>query len=289
MSKKQKPRSRTPKTVPTAASPATPAAPAASAGPAVPAVPETPAVAASRTARLAAWWRSATQANRIAIAVPLATTAIAGVISVVVALVPTLTSDDDILGLVDVAVHDLQPGTNTANVDVKVRSKGAEVGYIKGVEIEVLDSRRIDGCTAPLPVPASATYDVALPAEPEDLPYTRRFALDHEVAPGKVDRFVLRLGTEGAGLNIVGATVYRFRLIIPYNEGSDSRLESEPLLAFVKYPYENSLGPPEGATECVKRNARDLADMAATDGVRSAAFDTFVTNYVTAAAKTATQ
>ncbi|SDS52395.1 hypothetical protein [Actinoplanes derwentensis] len=280
MSKKQKPRSGTPKTVSAAASPATPAASA---------TPGTPAVSASRTARLAAWWRSTTLANRIAIAVPLATTAIAGVISVVVAVVPALTSDDDILGLVDVAVHDLEPGTNTADVDVKVRSKGDEVGYIKGVEIEILDSRRIDGCTAPMPVPVTATYDIALPAEPEDLPYTRRFALDHEVAPGKVDRFVLRLGTEGAGPNIVGATVYRFRLIIPYNEGSASRMESEPLLAFVKYPYENSLGSPGGATECVKRNARDLADMAATDGVRSAAFDTFVTEYVTAAAKPATQ
>lgn len=241
----------------------------------------------SRLARAAKWWKSASQANRIAIAVPLATTLVAGVVSIVVAVVPAVLNDNDTLSLVDVSIRDLEQGKYTADIDVNVRSTGDEVSYIKGVELEILDSRRIDSCIVPLPVPISVTYDIVLPAEAADLPQSIPYKLYHSIEPGKVDRFVLRLGTPGAGDNIVGATVYRFRLRIPYNEGSSTHLESDPLLAYVKYPYAAPIGTTGGGTDrdCVKRNARDLSDLAKTDGVRSAEFDSFVADYVARASK----
>ena len=234
-------------------------------------------------ARAAGWWRGMSQTNKIAIAVPIVSTLVAGVVSIAVVIVPAAFSaltKDDTLGLVDVTVHDLAEAS--ATVDVKVRSTGNSVSYAKRAEIEVADSRRIDSCTAPFPVPSSYTYDIDLPAEPSDLPQKFAIEISQAIEPGKVDRFAFRLGTKGVGEHILGATVYLFRLRIVFNEGYDNYLESDPILAYVEYPWgmaANTTANDERTRDCIKSNARDLADLANTSALRSTNFDNLVKKY----------
>jgi len=211
--------------------------------------------------------------------IPLVGALTAGLFGLVPVVAAQLAKDDQ-LALVDVTVQDLEE--ITALVDVKVRSTGHETSFAKRAEFTILDSRRLEYCSAPLPVEITKTYLVDLPAEPPDYPHQVSVGIEQSIGPKEVDRFAFELGTKGVGDHELGATVYLLRLRIYYNEGDDTYLESPRFLAHVSYPWGAgalATARDERTRSCLRRNAHDLATITDNTAYRSARLTALVADY----------
>lgn len=236
------------------------------------------------------WWVSLSQNNKIAVAIPIVCALIAGFVALTAAILPqiiTALSHDDALELVDATVLDFEPDEKASIVDIKVRSRAEQVAFAKRADIVIRDARQLKFCPSPSPQGITYSYDVALPALPDNLPLTVSKQISQALKPNESDRFVLKLGTEGFGADTIGATVYLFTVRIYYNEGEDTYVESRPLLAYVQYPSQ-----PLGMTvidspkfrDCIGTNAASLQHLTGQDAFRSEGLSNLADEYKEAAA-----
>jgi hypothetical protein len=120
-------------------------------------------------------------------------------------------------------------------VDVKVRNVGSQPAVVERMVVHVDRAVRFGDTSMPMPyddfdlmvgagLPASATYDVALP-EPEEAAGARISAdLSQVIAPGEADRFLVRL----ARPYVQDLAAYLLRLEVLYG-ANDRKLTSRPL------------------------------------------------------------
>ncbi|MEU7607433.1 hypothetical protein [Streptomyces sp. NPDC041003] len=213
--------------------------------------------------RIRIWWRTLSTTEKTGIAIPLICAIAAGVFGTIHLIIPHIFSNNDAEPtFVDVGMRGEKNGPTVA--DIKIRNKGKEVAFIKGAEIEILDSRYLDYCPQASPVPASFTYEIELPAPPTKYPHVSSIPLSQEVKSGQTDRFEIKLGTGTAG--IPGGVLYHFKVRLKYNEGERTHIESEPQIAYVNYPTIIAGSTPLGLgdksfRECNKRNIESVWHM----------------------------
>lgn len=240
--------------------------------------------------RFRRWWASLSQTNKVAVAIPLTCVLIAGFVALVTAILPhtiTALSRDDALELVDATVLDFEPNEKASIVDIKVRSRAEQVAFAKRADIVIRDARQLKFCPSPSPQGITYSYDVALPALPDKLPFIVSTRISQALKPNESDRFVLKLGTEGFGEYTIGATIYLFTVRIYYNEGEDTYVESRPLSTYVQYPSQPLgmavIDSPE-FRNCIRTNAANLQDLTGQDAFRSEGLSNLADEYKEAAA-----
>jgi hypothetical protein len=114
--------------------------------------------------------------------------------------------------------------TGDVRLEVKVRSVGAEVAFVKRLTVSVEQVWELQGFAfVGAAVPVSAEYDIALPIKPP--PFRVDMPIAHSLEPNGVDRFVVTIHPERSGHLFVA----RFGVL--YDEDDKSAVSERVLFA----------------------------------------------------------